>query len=465
MKKLEKAWILIWAGLIVLFGFLTVNGVHRQYGDTVRTYIRGVQDLVLGSDLTGGLELALQPDTNLPADDPTLNSTREVLVKRLDYLEIQDAEVTVDSRGHRLLVRFPNQPGAGESDYAEIVDALTSRNSLTLRDGIASDENGQPTGEILIEEKDVVSAQAVGDSASGTVSVRLTLTDDGQSKFDAAAARLAQAGRNISVWMDDQLISVIYTRTQPAEPVITGDFTADSAIRLAEEINARSLPLTLLTDDFSVISPSFGKQTAHALLWAGGVGLAFLAVLMIALFRLPGLVGLAALVVQLELTLAAFTGFLPLIQPTRLTVSGLFGILLTMGFGINTSINTAGHIRSGLRDGKNLDYAINNGFRRTYATLFDGHTTLVFLLILALAVFSNLTDDLTWLAPARTLTSLLQGQETVASQSLHSFLFAIFSGIAANYIACNWISHSMIRSLARYPALRNPVLYGGVRHD
>lgn len=60
---------------------------------------------------------------------------------------------------------------------------------------------------------------------------------------------------NISVWMDNQLISVIYTRNEPVEPVITGEFTADSAIRLAAEINARSLPLSLTAEDFSVISP------------------------------------------------------------------------------------------------------------------------------------------------------------------------------------------------------------------
>ena len=260
MKKLEKAWIFIWAGAMLLFGLLTVNGLRFQYGDTVRTIVRGVDDLNLGSDLTGGLELALQPESGLPAEQQLLDNAREVLMKRLDYLGIQNAEVTVDSEESRLLVRFPNQSGVSQSDYPEIVSVLTSRNALTVRDGIASDEQGRPTGEILLEEKDIVSAQASGDRDTNTISVRLSLTEDGQSKFDAAAARLAEAGRNISVWMDNQLISVIYTRNEPVEPVITGEFTADSAIRLAAEINARSLPLSLTAEDFSVISPAQGSQ-------------------------------------------------------------------------------------------------------------------------------------------------------------------------------------------------------------
>lgn len=145
MKKLEKAWIFIWAGAMLLFGLLTVNGLRFQYGDTVRTIVRGVDDLNLGSDLTGGLELALQPESGLPAEQQLLDNAREVLVKRLDYLGIQNAEVTVDSEESRLLVRFPNQPGVSQSDYPEIVSVLTSRNALTVRDGIASDEQGRPT--------------------------------------------------------------------------------------------------------------------------------------------------------------------------------------------------------------------------------------------------------------------------------------------------------------------------------
>ena len=74
MKKLEKAWIFIWAGAMLLFGLLTVNGLRFQYGDTVRTIVRGVDDLNLGSDLTGGLELALQPESGLPAEQQLLDT-------------------------------------------------------------------------------------------------------------------------------------------------------------------------------------------------------------------------------------------------------------------------------------------------------------------------------------------------------------------------------------------------------
>ena len=317
MKKLEKAWIFIWAGVLLLFGLLTVNGLRFQYGDTVKTIVRGVDDLNLGSDLSGGLELALQPETGLPTNQSLLDSAREVLTRRLDYLGIQKAEVTVDTVGNRLLVRFPNQPGITQSDYPGIVSILTARSALTLRDGIASDEQGRPTGEILLEEKDILSAQALGDRETDAVSVWLSLTEDGQSKFDAAAARLAVAGRNISVWMDNRLVSVIYTRNEPVQPSLTGEFTSESAIRLADEINARSLPLALTADDFSVISPAQGGQRLTTLCRSAALGLMLLAVLMIALYRLPGAIGLAALLFQLEFTLAAFTGVVPLLEPAH----------------------------------------------------------------------------------------------------------------------------------------------------
>ena len=85
-------------------------------------------------------------ETGLPINQSLLDSAREVLTRRLDYLGIQKAEVTVDTVGNRLLVRFPNQPGITQSDYPGIVSILTARSALTLRDGIASDEQGRPTG-------------------------------------------------------------------------------------------------------------------------------------------------------------------------------------------------------------------------------------------------------------------------------------------------------------------------------
>ena len=109
MKKLEKAWIFIDAVLILLLAFVAVNGIHLQYGDTVRTIVRGVGDLERGSDLGGGLELILEPADGLSPSPMDLQSTSEVLQRRLDYLET-GGSAEVDQDQGRFIIRLPQQP-------------------------------------------------------------------------------------------------------------------------------------------------------------------------------------------------------------------------------------------------------------------------------------------------------------------------------------------------------------------
>lgn len=175
--------------------------------------------------------------------------------------------------------------------------------------------------------------------------------------------------------------------------------------------------------------------------------------------------GLTALVIQLELPLAAFTGLVPLVQrfssPCR-DCSASCSPWASESIPASTPPSTSR--RNSWAAGIWTTQSITDSSAPIPPCL-TGHTTLVFLLILLLTAVSGFVTDLTWLTPAQTLAGLLQGQQTVAAQSLHSFLYAVLAGIAANYISCNWIAHSMMRSLTKYPALRDPVLYGGVRHD
>ena len=193
MKKLEKAKVFLGIFLIGLLAFFAVGGLYIQHGDILQTYVRGLGDLELGQDLTGGMEVTFRPAE--PATDIELRSTQEVLDRRLDYLGIQDYQLYISQTDPSISVSFPRQSDADLQNYETIIDALTERAVLTLRDGIATDETGRPTGEILLEARDISSVQAEGDTSTGRVQIALALTEDGQNKFDSAAARLASFSR------------------------------------------------------------------------------------------------------------------------------------------------------------------------------------------------------------------------------------------------------------------------------
>ncbi|MBS4786427.1 MAG: hypothetical protein KH009_10020 [Clostridiales bacterium] len=459
MKKLEKAKVFLGVFLIGLLAFFAVGGLYIQHGDILQTYVRGLGDLKLGQDLTGGMEVTFRPAE--PATDIELRSTQEVLDRRLDYLGIQDYQLYISQTDPSISVSFPRQSDADLQNYETIIDALTERAVLTLRDGIATDETGRPTGEILLEARDISSVQAEGDTSTGRVQIALALTEDGQNKFDSAAARLAGTGRNISIWLDNQLLSVIYTRSGSVAPVITGEsgvgeFTAESAGALADKLNAGALPLSLAAEDFSFTSALMGTDTLDTLTAGIRWGFLLLTLLMLVLYRLPGAVVSVALAGQLALILAAYTGFLPFAQPTTLTASGLFGILLVMGFGVNTGVSIAERIKRELRSGKNLDYSIGAGYKQACSTLFEGRGP-IFLAALLLLGSLAIAES----APSQLLSELLGGFHAAAADSVYSFLFAILAGVVSNYIMGVWVSRLMLRSLSKYGALRDPVLYGG----
>ena len=186
--------------MILLLAFVAVNGIHLQYGDTVRTIVRGVGDLERGSDLGGGLELILEPADGLSPSPMDLQSTSEVLQRRLDYLET-GGSAEVDQDQGRFIIRLPQQPsGSYARDHTGPHRTVGADAAGRHRHRL---KTAPPTGEILLEEKDVLSATAAGDTETGAVTVELNLTEDGQNKFDSAASRLAGAGRNISVWIDE----------------------------------------------------------------------------------------------------------------------------------------------------------------------------------------------------------------------------------------------------------------------
>ena len=141
--------------------------------------------------------------------------------------------------------------------------------------------------------------------------------------------------------------------------------------------------------------------------------------------------------------------------------------VMTEGYGNPSSGHAAGRaalerLKADLNAGKNLDFAVGHCFRHSYTTLFDGRMALVILLILVLAAVDLAAEGLGWLAPVQAFTNLFRIKE--AAVSLHAFFFAVLSGVVANYLMCGRIARSMLRSLSKYPLLRDPVFYGGTRH-
>jgi preprotein translocase subunit SecD len=153
------------------------------------------------------------------------------------------------------------------------------------------------------------------------------------------------------------------------KPSITGSFTQESAKVLADQLKYGALPLSFTVESSNSISATLGSQQLQIGLIAGLIGLALVAIYSLIVYRALGFVIIASLVVMAVLTyvtlciLAWRMGF-------RLSLAGVAGLIVTIGFTADSFIVYFERIRDELRDGKSITSAVEDGWGRAKRTIY-----------------------------------------------------------------------------------------------
>ena len=466
MKKVGKPVFFIIAALIVLMGYLTVYGVTTTYGDLTRTVIKSINDVRWGIDIRGGVDVTFSPPEDIleTVTDEQMAAAESIIQVRLVSQNITDSEIYTDYNNKRIIVRFPWKADETEFNPEEAIAELGATAALTFRANANRDADGNPAGEtatdIILEGKDIVSAEAAyteTQSGAREFMVNLSLTEEGAKKFEAGTERLI--GQTISIWMDYPMISspTVQSKISGGEATISGsNFTAEEVNDLANKINAGALPFALRTENYNTISPTLGLGAKDAMMLAGVIAFLIIAAIMISFYRLPGFVAVIALLGQVLLMIASITGFFGVFPSFTLTLPGIAGIILSIGFGVDANIITAERIKEELRSGKTLDGALNAGFQRAFTAIFDGNVTVIIVAVILMAAFGPpdglFSKALSWLF-------FMFGPST--SGSIYSFGYTLLMGVVLNLLMGVLASKLMLKSLSRFEALRKPSLYGG----
>lgn len=112
--------------------------------------------------------------------------------------------------------------------------------------------------------------------------------------------------------------------------------------------------------------PTLGAQALDAMLLAGIIAFVVISLLMIVIFRLPGVVAVISLAGQVGLCMAAISGYFPFLNSYTMTLPGLAGIVLSIGMGVDANVISASRIREELKGGKTLDGALKLGFSESF---------------------------------------------------------------------------------------------------
>ncbi|MBQ8337612.1 MAG: SecD/SecF family protein translocase subunit [Oscillospiraceae bacterium] len=462
MKRAHKATFFIVLAVIVALVYTSIFGVSSMYGDKKNVYIKGGNDIRWGIDIRGGVDVTfgIPEDAKLSGSEleKALGSAEEVIKQRLVGQNIMDYEVYSDSVNNKIVVRFPWKEDDESFDPEAAIKELGETAVLGFYEGTSADEDGKPSGKKVLEGTQVDEASAQYNAKLGGWYVALKLTSDGATAFAKATA--ANVGKQISIWMDDTMISApsVKDTITGGEAVITGDgsFTQEEVEKLARQINSGSLPFKLETSNFSTISPELGMGARDAMVMAGLIALVCIFVFMTLIYRLPGFVAGIALIGQAAGAIACVSGYFPDIPSFTLTLPGIAGIILSIGMGVDANVLTSTRIREELLDGKTLDGSIAIGFKRGFITVFDGNITMVICAVVLMAAFgptSSLLSKLFW--------PLFGWFGATTAGTVYSFGYTLIVGVIFNFIMAVAASRWMLRSLAQFKVFRNPWFYGG----
>jgi len=466
MKRVSKPVVFIVATLIVCFAYLSFFGVSTTFGDIKTTYIKGAGDIRFGIDIRGGVEVTFVPDTTEPVTDEQMSSAEAVIKLRLLSQNITDSEVYTDYDNNRIIVRFPWKEDETEFDPAAAIEELGATALLTFREGFEVDADGAPTGvtkdTVIIQGADIEKAETIVIQDPNTMltsyAVELTLKESGKQAFADATKRLG--GEIISIWMDDVCISnPVVNKDEPITDgiaCITGDFTADAANALADRINAGALPFKLNSQNFNSINATLGAGALQAMVLAGIIAFVVVCLIMIFVFRLPGLIASIALLGQAAGSIAAISGFFPGIPSFTLTLPGIAGIILSIGMGVDANVITSERIREELAKGRTLEKAIDIGFSKAFGAVLDGNITVLIVSVILMGAFGDPNSIFAWIAKFFTF---LFGAST--SGVIYSFGYTLFVGVICNLVMGVGATRLMLKSISKFKPFRKLWLYGG----
>jgi protein-export membrane protein SecD len=217
-------------------------------------------------------------------------------------------------------------------------------------------------------------------------------------KFDAEGAKLfadltkRNLGKTIAIYLDGQVISAPRVQSEIAngEAVITGDFTVDEAKKLAQRLNEGALPVPLTLVGQQSIEASLGEESLKKSLYAGMIGLIAVVIFMLIYYRFLGLVASIALLIYtaVMVSIIKLSGSISP-WPITLTLSGIAGLVLTIGMAVDANILIFERTKEEIRRGRNIHNAIDEGFRRAWTSIRDSNVSSIITAFILMVMSSS----------------------------------------------------------------------------
>lgn len=222
----------------------------------------------------------------------------------------------------------------------------------------------------------VQSSQGV---TTGQWAVNIIFNDAGTKSFADVTTRLVglkDAQNQFAIVLDGKVISAPTTQAAitDGKPQITGNFTETTSKALADQLKFGALPFSFKVQSQDTISATLGTAQLLSGLIAGLIGLILVGIYTFFQYRLLGFVTMFSLVVAGVLTWLTIS-LLSWHYDYRLSLAGVAGLIVAIGFTADSFIVYFERIRDELRDGRGLESAVEAGWNRARRTIYASKAT------------------------------------------------------------------------------------------
>lgn len=368
MKKDNIIKIVISIVVMLLLGYLAIVGL--KVGD--KTIIKGAKSIKTGLDISGGVTVLYQAEVEegkeITADD--LEKSKAVIEKRLEAKNIYDYIIRVDSNTNQINVEIPTDTSDTSVDPLAAIEGLDRTAVVEFRD---SDNN------VLLKGDDIQSAKysedAVDSTGIGTPHVVLNFSDEGKQKFAEATEKMV--GKAMPIYLDEECITspTVNSKIDSSTAIITvGNGTYAEKKEIAEEyamlIDSGSLPFNLKIVNKEYIGPYVGQQALEVSIRAGIVALVVICLIMLVIYRLPGIVASIALIIYVSILLLVISN-----TGISLTLSGIAGLILSIGMAVDANVIIFERLKEELAKKVASGKAFEKSFKNAMSTIIDGNVT------------------------------------------------------------------------------------------
>ena len=226
------------------------------------------------------------------------------------------------------------------------------------------------SGDVVTSSKADVDHNRIG---SAEPQVSMSMNQEGAQIW----ARLTKEsiGRSIAIVLDGVVYSApnVNNEITGGQSSISGNFTIEEANDLANVLNSGKMETSGVIEQENVVGPTLGKASIQAGIISFAIALILLMVYMcLAYGFIPGMIANLALIVNSFFTLGILASF-----NAVLTLSGIAGLVLTLGMAVDANVLINERIKEELRHGKGMTRAIADGYGNAFSAIFDSNLTTI----------------------------------------------------------------------------------------